>query len=97
MSIDEYWESMGVKHNKKCEVCDEISSNLYDKRAQSKGKSYKGKAIMGRIHSLLKPFSARLSRVWEKEHTPLVLAIILALAVYIVLTTRLIEYIVGGL
>lgn len=41
-------------------------------------------------------FRGYLRALWQKEHTPLVLAILLCLAVYIVATTRLIEYIVGG-
>lgn len=54
---------------------------------------------MGRIHSILSPvsrFKAYLRRLWALEHTPTVLAILLCLAVYIVLTTQLVEYIVGG-
>lgn len=42
-------------------------------------------------------FRAYLSRLWQKEHTPLVLAVLLCLAVYIVATSKLIDYIVGGL
>lgn len=38
-----------------------------------------------------------LRQLYEKEHTPLVLAILLVLGVYIVVTTKLVEYIVGGL
>jgi hypothetical protein len=38
-----------------------------------------------------------LRRFWEKEYAPLVLVIILCLAVYIVGTSKLIEYIVGGI
>lgn len=41
-------------------------------------------------------FRAYLIVLWNKEHTPLVLAILLCLAVYIVLTSKLVEYIVGG-
>ena len=38
-----------------------------------------------------------LRRVWELEYTPYVLAVVLVVAVYMFATSKLIDYMVGGL
>lgn len=37
-----------------------------------------------------------IKRIWEKEHTPMLLAIALTVGVYFLVTSKLVEYIVAG-
>lgn len=37
-----------------------------------------------------------LQKIWEKEHTPMILALAIVALTYLVITSKLIEYIVAG-
>jgi len=71
MSVDEYYKSMGVKHEADCLIC---------KLESRERKAHRG----------------FLRRVWELEHTPNVLAVLLLLGGLYV-ASKAIYIIVGGL